>query len=149
MHRCEQHRGKLERLQSWLYCKWALIKVLWLSVPFGFLLCLVGPLWLLHSSLTIVMSGNRAFSDSSIVKLALNTKFTLPFFSLRLSSCQFDSMSEREYWETDKGMIHALIMGTQGLYTLHHSTRRLSFISLSLLIFSKISNEQCIFCFSF
>lgn len=55
-------------------CKWALIKVLCLSGPFGFLQCLVEPLWLFCSSLTIVMSGSRALSDSSFVnRLKWNT----------------------------------------------------------------------------
>lgn len=47
--------------------KWALIKVLCLSVSLGLLLCLAEPLRLLHSSLTTVMSGSGALSDSSVV----------------------------------------------------------------------------------
>lgn len=71
-------------------CKWALIKVLCLSVPFGFLLCLVELLWLRHSSLTIVMSGSRALSDSSTVNgLKCNTTCITFFLSKSFVSLRF------------------------------------------------------------
>lgn len=97
---CDQHKAtQKKRLES---CRTdseeALIKVLWLGGPLGFLLRLVGPLWLRHCSFTIVTWWKIAFSDSSIVNggewnLVLlysvynnfgNPSFLLAFFSLGL-----------------------------------------------------------------